>query len=373
MRIRDVLLFDGTSFVPGEIEFGETVTRVGSTGGNARGLFLLPGLVDIHTHGAVGLEAGVCGTGGLERLSLFYASRGVTSWCPTAMSMKEPELLSFARSARDFRRPEKGARLAGLHLEGPFLSPEKRGAHKAEDLLLPDADLVRRVNEASGGMVKLIAVAPELPGATELIRELSQEMTVSLGHTAADYDTCMRAYAAGASQLTHAFNAMPPLLHRAPGPVGAAMDGGAAAELIADGIHVHPSAIRAAWRMFGDRMILISDSIPCCGMPDGAYGSGGMEVEKNGRRAVLAGTETLAGSCTDLLECLRQAVKAGVPLEKAVRAAAAAPAAAVGDADAGSLEPGKAADFIILDRELELKAVFIGGKQVFGEPLETEI
>lgn len=168
---------------------------------------------------------------------------------------------------RDFRRPADGAKCAGIHLEGPFLCYAKRGAQAAENLHEPDASMFHRLNEASGGMVRLITVAPEEEGAIPFIREVSQTCTVSLGHTTAGYETAMAAYGAGASHATHLFNAMPSFLHREPGVIGAALDSGATVELICDGLHIHPAVIRATHKLFGDKLVIISDSLRCAGMP----------------------------------------------------------------------------------------------------------
>ena len=213
-------------------------------------------------------------------------------------------------------------------------------------------------------------MAPEEPGAIDFIRQASGICTVSLGHTTADYDTAMAAYEAGASHTTHLFNAMPALGHREPGVIGAARDAGATVELISDGFHIHPSAVRLAHALFGEKLVLISDSLRCAGMPDGDYMLGGQPIEMKNGRATLKGTDTLAGSSIHLMEGLRRAVSFGVPLECAVAAASAAPAKVIGmDGVIGSLAPGHLADFVILDHALKVRAVFIGGKQVFGTPL----
>ena len=222
--------------------------------------------------------------------------------------------------------------------------------------------MFRRLNEACGGMVRLVTVAPEQPGAMEFIREVSKTCTVSLGHSTADYDTAMAAYAAGASHATHLFNAMPQLMHREPGIVGAARDSGASAELICDGLHIHPSVVRIVFELFGERTILISDSLRCAGMPEGEYTLGGQPITYRGGKATLKGTDTLAGSSIHLMDGVRKAVSFGIPLEKAVFAASTAPARVIGrQDDIGSIAPGKCADFLLLDENLNLKAVCIDG------------
>ena len=261
---------------------------------------------------------------------------------------------------RDFR-PAGGAKCAGVHLEGPFLSYAKRGAQAAENLHKPDAGLFHRLNEASGGQVKLVTVACEEEGALPFIREISQVCTVSLGHTTADYDTAMAGFAAGASHATHLYNGMPSFLHRAPGVIGAAFDAEASVELICDGLHIHPAAIRATYQLFGDKLNLISDSLRCAGMPDGDYELGGQPiVVKNHRATLLDGT--LAGSSISLLDAVRNVVRFGLPLADAVYAASTAPALAVG-LKAGALQAGRPADLLVLDGHLALKAVFVDGKK----------
>ncbi len=375
MLISNALIFRAGEFLPGELSFSDRIepAKDGTSAAlDAEGMYLMPGLIDIHTHGAAGADASFPQGNGMERLSLFYASNGVTSWCPTLMSLRKEDLLSAAKSFRDFRRPEKGAKCAGINMEGPFLSPAKRGSQRLESLSLPDEGLFMKAYEASGGSVRLLTVAPELPGAMELIKAAKEYVTVAIGHTEADYATGMKAFEAGASHLTHMYNAMPPLLSRDPGPIGAAMDSGATAELIADGRHVLAPAQRAAFRFFDGRLALISDSLPCCGLPEGVYAFDGRGVEVRDGAAYLAGTDTLAGGCTGLLECMRRAVRNGMPLEKAAAAVTSVPASVIGAEDVGTLESGHAADFILLDRDLALKAVFMDGVQIYGEKLKEK-
>ena len=254
--------------------------------------------------------------------------------------------------------------LCGVNLEGPFLSRAKKGAQNGEWLHAPDVAMLRRLEEASEGLVKLVSVAPEEPGALEFIREVADEVTVSIAHTTADYDTAMAAYAAGARQATHLFNAMPPFTHRAPGVVGAAFDTpGCRAELICDGVHIHASVVRAVFQLFGPkRVILISDTMRAAGMPDGDYTLGGQPVQVKGKYATLD-DGTLAGSVTDLMSCMKTAVSFGIPLEDAVRAAAVNPAKSIGIySRVGSIESGKLANLAVLDQDLELKAVVFRGR-----------
>ncbi len=368
MQLSNGNIFLNGRFVPGGIAFSRVVEAVGPevTGGtDLAGDYVIPGLIDVHTHGALGEDAGDGSPRGLVKLSRYYAAGGVTAWCPTAVALKEQPLPRAMEAVGGFVRPADGARIAGVHLEGPFLSREKCGAQNPDALRAPDAELFRRLNEASGRQVRLVTVAPELPGALPFIREVSRICTVSLGHTAADYDTALSAYEEGASHATHLFNAMSPLRHREPGVAAAAMDAGATVELIPDGLHVHPAVIRLAHRLFGQKLVLVSDSLRCAGMPDGDYELGGLTVTVAGGRAVLRGSDTLAGSSIHLMDGLRRAVSFGVPLEAAVYAATAAPAKAIRrDGEMGALAAGFAADLVVLDRDLNLKAVYIDGARV---------
>lgn len=365
MQIGNAYIFTGASFQKGDIRFSERIDGIGELPGradmDAGGGYIIPGLVDIHTHGALGEDHSDGSPEGLRRLSDWYASNGVTSFLATTMTLEERELAAAMDAVRAFQR-EHGARCAGVHLEGPFLSFSRRGAQNAENLCRPDIELFHRLNARSGGGVRLVTVACEEPGGMEFIREASKLCRVSLGHSAAGYDTAMEAFGAGAGHVTHLFNAMPPLHHREPGIIGAALDSGATAELICDGLHVHPAVVRAAFRLFGEKLCLISDSLRCAGMPDGGYTLGGQPIlVENGKATLPDGT--LAGSSISLMEGVRRAVRFGIPLASAVRAASAAPAAAAG-LDVGVLARGRPADLVLLDRELNIQAVFIGGERI---------
>ena len=368
MRISNAKLFVNGAFIDGGIDFDEKILSLGAdiTGGeDAEGCYVIPGLIDVHTHAACGEDCSDGKAEGMPIMARHYAAQGVTSWCPTTMTLKEPTLKRAMEVIRDYVRPDDGAKVVGIHLEGPFLCYAKRGAQAAENLHAPDAAMFHRLNETSGGLVKLVTVAPEEPGALDFIREVSQVCTVSLGHTTADYDTAMAAYAAGASHATHLFNGMPALHHREPGVIAAASDAGATVELITDGLHIHPSVVRLTHRLFGDKLVLISDSLRCAGMPDGDYELGGQSITMKDGKATLTGTDTLAGSSVHLMDGLRRAVSFGVPLEAAITAATLTPAKAIRmDGELGSLEEGKWADLVVLDQDLNVKAVYINGKKL---------
>lgn len=349
-----------------DVAFDRRILQISRLAGqadiDAKGCYLIPGLIDLHTHGAVGHDFSDGSSEGMRMMSEYYASHGVTSFCATTMALQEEAVTKAVRCIRGHQRKGKGARCAGIYLEGPFLSHAKRGAQAAENLLAPDISMFRRFQEASGDRIKLVAVAPELAGAMDFIREASKACAVSLAHTAADYATAMEAYACGATQATHLFNAMNPLHHREPSIIGAAFDSSAYAEVICDGIHLHPSVIRMAFRLFGDHLILISDSSRGAGMPDGEYSLGGQTFTmKNGKATLPDGT--IAGSSIHLMKALQNAIAFGIPPADAITAATLTPAKAIGmDSALGSLSVGKWADMLLLDSQFQLVATIIDGR-----------
>lgn len=327
---------------------------------DAEGGYVIPGLTDIHFHGCMGSDC--CdGTEEAFRVIAEYQLRqGVTSITPATMTMSEEVLAEICRTARDFSCAA-GADFCGLYMEGPFISPAKKGAQNEKYICSADTEMLKRLQQISGNMIRTVTVAPEAENALDFIRENSGSINISLAHTAADYDTAREALSCGASQLTHAYNAMMPFSHRAPGPIGAAADSShCMAELICDGIHVHPAVVRTTFKIFGDdRIILISDSMRATGLSDGQYDLGGQTVIVKGNLAVLE-NGTIAGSVTNLMDCVRNAVRdMGIPLASAVKCAAVNPAKAIGIyRDYGSLAPGKYANVVILNQNLDLKTVF---------------
>ena len=325
---------------------------------DAEGLLVLPGLVDIHSHGAAGEDFSDGNPEGLKKILRYERSCGITSYCPTSMTFPKERLRQIFASIKG-AQTEDGATVVGINMEGPFLDPAKKGAHVEKWIAAPDVAFVRELNQDADGLVRLVTVAPNMDGAEEFIKEMHEEVCISLGHTAADYDCASRAMKLGAHHVTHLYNAMQPFGHRAPGLIGAAMDDPECmVELICDGYHIHPSAIRAAFRMFGpERVILISDSMRATGMENGTYELGGQEVTVKDRKAVLK-DGTLAGSATNLYGCMCKAVEFGIPLEQAIMAATANPARSIGIFDrVGSIRIGKQADLLLVSENLELKRV----------------
>ena len=325
---------------------------------DAEGLLVLPGLVDIHSHGAAGEDFSDGNSEGLKKILQYEKRCGITSYCPTSMTFPKERLRQIFASIKG-AQTEEGAKVVGINMEGPFLDPAKKGAHVEEWITAPDAAFVRELNQDADGLVRLVTLAPNMDGAEEFIKEMHEEVCISLGHTAADYDCASRAMKLGAHHVTHLYNAMQPFGHRAPGLIGAAMDDPECmVEMICDGYHIHPSAIRAAFRMFGpERVILISDSMRATGMKNGTYELGGQEVTVKDRKAVLK-DGTLAGSATNLYGCMCKAVEFGIPLEQAIMAATANPARSIGIFDrVGSIRIGKQADLLLVSENLELKRV----------------
>ena len=370
MVIKNVRVFLDGSFTDGGVAFDKTILAAGpdvsdSNAIDGEGGYLIPGLVDVHTHAALGCDASDGDEEGVYKMGRYYAAEGVTSWCPTTMTLPEADLKKAVESIRAYKRPTDGAKVAGIHLEGPFIAREKCGAQNPDYIALPDTVMFHRINEASGGLVRLITMAAEVEGAIPFITEVSKVCSVSIGHTTADYETAKRAFDAGATHATHLFNAMPPLNHRAPGVIGAAFDAGANVEMITDGYHIDPAIIRMTQKLFGERFVMISDSLRCAGMPDGEYELGGQMITVKDSKATIKGTDTIAGSSIHLMEGLRRAVSYGIPLEAAVTAATIAPARAIRmDESIGSISVGKAADMVLLDSNLCVKQVYIDGLPV---------
>lgn len=375
MRITGAKVFDlREGFVDRDVCTDGAVLSAASGDGkvlDASGCYAIPGLTDLHFHGCLGEDFSDATPDGLQKMADYELSRGITQICPAGMTLGEDQLMKICENAASHAASAKsGAELVGLHLEGPFLCMAKKGAQNGAYLHDPDLAMLRRLQKAANGLVRLVTVAAERPGAMEFIRgAVADGITVSLGHTEADYDTACAAMDAGANHCTHLFNAMPPFTHRAPGVIGAAFDHPATqVELICDGIHIHPSVVRATFALFGaERVVLISDSLRATGMPDGRYPFGGQEIIVRGNRAVMAFDEnTLAGSVTDLMGCVKQATAFGIPLADAVRAATYNPACSLGIQDRfGTLDPGKAANVVLLDREtLEIRTVLFHGAAV---------
>ncbi len=331
---------------------------------DAAGQIAAPGLIDLHFHGCMGQDFCNATDDAVNTIASYQASQGVTAICPATMTFPEETLAPIMDAAARFAPNSSQSALVGINMEGPFISPHKVGAQNPAYVQAADLEMVRRLNVRSGGLVKLVDVAPEEPGNMEFIEQASDELRISVAHTCCSYEQASAAFAAGARHMTHLFNAMPGLHHRNPGPIAAAADrDDVTCELICDGVHVSPSMARLAFKLFGaQRMILISDTVEATGLADGTYHLGGQEIFVKGNRATLA-DGTLAGSATNLAHCLRTAVtQMDIPLADALAAATINPARALGiDASRGSIKPGKIADCILLDSNVNVSRVILRG------------
>jgi len=326
--------------------------------------YLAPGFVDVHVHGWGG-HAAMGDEAELDGMARGLLPRGVTSFLPTAVTAPLERLVAFAERVRAWipQAPADGAEPLGFNLEGPFLAPARRGAHDARHLIDP-ADAPRPTVDSLLDGLRVLTVAPELPGAIELIEWLtSQGVAVSLGHSAANLAQARAGYAAGAGSTTHLFNAMTGVDHREPGlALAALLDDAVFAELIADGIHVDTSLWSLIRRLKPeDRLLLVSDALPIAGTGDGRGRMGGLDIEVEGLRATLAGSSTLAGSVIALDIAVRNLVKSGVALPAAVAAASRNPLALLGVSDRGRIAVGQRADLVELDKDLTVARVMRGG------------
>lgn len=385
MLIRNGLIFDQSEkFVNGDITVtGDLISDIalnrecdGSVyeGLNddgmidASGLYVIPGLIDIHIHGCVGEDFCECNEKGIEAITEYELHNGITSICPTTMTIDE-EKLSNALKCISCYANKNASGIVGINMEGPFVSRAKKAAQNEEYIRRPDIDMFERLYKASDGLIKLCDIAPETDGAFELIKAIKDKVHVSIAHTVADYDTALAAFDIGADHVTHLYNGMNGLHHRNTGVIGAASDYGKAyVEVIGDGVHVSAPAIRIAYKLMGeDRVVLISDSMEATGMPDGEYMLGGQAVTKEGNRAVIKGTETLAGSVTNLMEVFKTVVtKMNIPIEIAVKSVTVNPAKSIGIYDVrGSLSISKKADIVLLDSNLNIIHVIKEGNLIY--------
>lgn len=386
MIIKNVKVFtEEKRFVSGMIETLDGVIRKIYLGDDADGVklsgqeeildgegsYAVPGMIDLHFHGCKGYDFCDGTSKAIEEIAKFEASIGVTAISPATMTLPVEELEKILSVAAAYKQEQEegnapGADLVGVNMEGPFISCVKKGAQDEKNIIPCDAGIYRRFQNAAEGLVKFVGIAPEVTDSEEFIRKVKDDVTVSLAHTNADYDTAKAAFDAGASHAVHLYNAMPAFTHREPGVVGAVADSShVMAEMICDGVHIHPAVVRATFQMLGeDRIILISDSMRATGMADGRYTLGGLDVDVKGSRATLASNGALAGSATTLPDCVRTVVKKmQIPLETAIACATMNPAKSLGIYDRyGSIAPGKKADIVLMDQELNLKKVVKDGK-----------
>ena len=334
-----------------------------------QGATVIPGLVEIHSHGNSGADFSDGDYEGLKRMAAFYVQHGVTSFAPASMTLPYEVLEKAFATALQLRneKPKGLSVLRGIQMEGPYFSYKKRGAQNPDYLKKPDFEGFQKLWAGCEGLVKIVDVAPELEGAKEFTEQASKLCTVSVAHTDSDYDHAKAVFDAGATHLTHLYNAMPAISHRAPGVIPAAVENPKVrAELICDGYHVHPASVRLAFSMFGgERMCLISDSGRCAGMPEGTqFQLGGQDCWLRDGVAKLA-DGTIACSATNMWKCMQNVISWGVKEEDAVRAATYNPACAIGaDKEVGTIETGKAADFLVCAPDYSSMQVYLGGEKL---------
>ena len=334
-----------------------------------QGATVIPGLVEVHSHGNSGADFSDGDYEGLKAMAKYFAQCGVTSFAPASMTLPYDVLSKAFTTAKQLKEeaPEGHSRIMGIQMEGPYFSYAKRGAQNADYLKNPDFDGFKKLYDDCDGLIRIVDIAPELPGTAEFVAKAKDLCTVSIAHTDSDYDHARAAVDAGVTHLTHLYNAMPAIHHRNPGVIPACVENeNVQAEIICDGYHIHPASVRLAFAMFKNRMVLVSDSGRCAGQPEGyQFDLGGQMAEIRGGVAKLVGSETIACSASNLWTCLSNTIFWGVPEEEAVRAATYNPAKALGVQDKiGSIETGKFADFVITNADYSEKRVFIGGKEL---------
>lgn len=332
------------------------------------GATVIPGLIEVHSHGAAGYDFSDGDYEGLKAMAAYYAGVGVTSFAPASMTLPYEVLsVAFGNAKRLVQEDIPGLSvLRGIQMEGPYFSYKKRGAQNPDYLKAPDFEGFWKLYEDCGGLIRIVDVAPELPGAVEFAEKASKMCTVSVAHTDSDYDHAKAVFDAGATHLTHLYNAMPPIHHRNPGVIPAAAENkNVRAEIICDGHHIHPASVRLAFSMFPDRMVLVSDSGRCAGREEGyCFDLGGQSAWlRDGVGRMADGT--ISCSAANLWQCLQNVLSWGIPEEEALRAATYNPACAIGAEEiVGSIETGKQADFLICSPDYNNCRVFIAGKEI---------
>ena len=332
------------------------------------GATVIPGLIEVHSHGNTNHDFSDGDYEGLVAMARYYLSCGITSFAPASMTLDYGTLGKAFATARRLadEKPQGCSVLRGIQMEGPYFSYKKKGAQNADYLKDPDFEGFQKLYNDCGGLIRIVDVAPELPGAEDFVRQASKLCTVSIAHTDSDYDHAKAAVDAGVTHLTHLYNAMPGITHRAPGVIPAASENpNVRAEIICDGIHIHPAAVRLGFAMFPGRMILVSDSGRCAGLPDGAqFDLGGQSAWLRDGVGKLA-DGTIACSATNLYQCMLNCLRWQIREEDVIKAATYNPACALGVEDqVGSIATGKTADFLVCTSRYATRRVFLAGQEV---------
>ena len=350
---------------------GEKISKIGNfsseDGLDLTGLVVMPGLIDMHIHGCGGADTGDATPEALETMSQTLVKNGVTSFCPASMTLSFEELTKIFANIDAMKDKVGGAYIHGANMEGPYIAMSKKGAQSPLYVRNPDKEEFKKLYEGCNGAIRVVDIAPECDGGDEFIKEIQPICPVSIAHTDAGYDDAVHAIELGVRHITHLFNAQSGLHHRKPGVVGAAFDVGRAngvrAELICDGFHIHPATLRIAFREMGeDGTVIISDSMKAAGCPDGDYDLGGQPVYVRDGKALLA-DGTIAASTSNVYKELKNVISFGIPEKQAVKSATINPAKAIRvDDKTGSIEEGKLADILVVDKDYNIKLVIVKGE-----------
>ncbi len=350
---------------------GEKISKIGNfsseDGLDLTGLVVMPGLIDMHIHGCGGADTGDATPEALETMSQTLVKNGVTSFCPASMTLSFEELTKIFANIDAMKDKVGGAYIHGANMEGPYIAMSKKGAQNPLYVRNPDKEEFKKLYEGCNGAIRVVDIAPECDGGDEFIKEIQPICPVSIAHTDAGYDEAVHAIELGVRHITHLFNAQSGLHHRKPGVVGAAFDVGRAngvrAELICDGFHIHPATLRIAFREMGeDGTVIISDSMKAAGCPDGDYDLGGQPVYVRDGKALLA-DGTIAASTSNVYKELKNVISFGIPEKQAVKSATINPAKAIRVEDkTGSIEEGKLADILVVDKDYNIKLVIVKGE-----------
>ncbi|MDD6340993.1 MAG: N-acetylglucosamine-6-phosphate deacetylase [Eubacteriales bacterium] len=350
---------------------GERISKIGDLSGedelDLTDMTVMPGLIDIHIHGCGGADAGDATPEALETMSQTLVKNGITSFCPASMTLSFEELTKIFANIDEMKNKVGGAYIHGANMEGPYIAMSKKGAQNPLYVRNPDKEEFKRLFDGCNGSIKVVDIAPECDGGDEFIKEIHPICPVSIAHTDAGYDEAVHAIELGVRHITHLFNAQSGLHHRKPGVVGAAFDvgkeKGVRAELICDGFHIHPATLRIAFRAMGeDGTVIVSDSMKAAGCPDGDYDLGGQPVYVRDGKALLA-DGTIAASTSNVYKELKNVISFGIPEKQAVKSATINPAKAIrADRETGSIEEGKLADILVVDKDYNIKLVIVKGK-----------
>ena len=377
-----LLFVNGLVYVDGQFRRGNLHVEDGRIGAftpdgsegcriiDLEGRMLAPGFLDLHTHGGDNVDVNAATAEDFAKIGRFFARHGTTGWlCSILTDTQEQTLWAIGQAKAAMAAPVTGARLLGIHMEGPFLSPEYKGAMPEHLLRTGDAALFRAYQQAAGGDIRYLTVAPEVEGVVDMIREIAGEVTVAIGHSGADYETAIRAIDAGARACTHTFNAMGLFHQHRPSIMGAVLERPVYCEAICDGRHLHPGTVRMLLACKGwDKVAAVTDSIQAAGLPDGRYKLGVNDVVVEDGDAKLASNGVRAGSTLTTGQALKNLVSfTGQPVERVLPLLTSNPARLIGvDDRKGSIAPGKDADLVVLDADLNVRQTYVSCVRVYA-------